>query len=139
MGALTDSHVVTLRALLRGDLRGYDRRIRDRAAAGWQDFLTTAFVLAVDRRFRPEQDPASVIRFVARVRERFDHTGREIDPATAEALVWAALGMHEPPSGPGTVTARSLLLLGLVADEDLGDTELTAFLADVLALSEADP
>jgi hypothetical protein len=135
--AATDSHAATLRALLRGDARGYDRRIRRLNTPGWADFLAAAFVVAVDRRFRPGQDPASVIRFVAGVRERYDHTGRDIDPTVAEALIWAALGAGTVPAAVGTVTVRTVLLLGLLADEDLSERELAAFIADVATLSEA--
>ncbi|MFI6757744.1 hypothetical protein ACIBF5_01180 [Micromonospora sp. NPDC050417] len=55
-------------------------------------------LFAVDRRFRLGQDCAPVIRFVAEVRERYDHSGVEINPATAESLIQATLGRHPPPS-----------------------------------------
>ncbi|HEX8346169.1 MAG TPA: hypothetical protein VF657_15725 [Actinoplanes sp.] len=134
---MTAGHAATLRALVRGDLRAYERRVRVPAEPGWEEFLATAFVVAVDRRFGPAQAPASVIRFVAGVRERYDRTGCEIDPGTAEALVWAALGRRPAPPADGTATARSLLLLGLLTDEGLTEHELTAFLTDVLDLVSA--
>lgn len=137
VATVIDGHAATLRALLRGELRAYERRLRILAEPGWERFLTTAFVVAVDRRFGPAQAPASVIRFVAAVRERYDRTGCEIDPGTAEALVWAALGRRPAPAAGGTATARSLLLLGLISDEDLTERELTAFLTEVVELVSA--
>lgn len=139
MGTVTEAHAVTLRALLRGDVRTFHRRLRLLAAPGWDDFLAAAFVMAVDRRFPPTPEPASVIRFVAGVRERYDRTGCEVDPAVAEALVWAALGVRGAPAAAGTVTARTLLVLGLLADEDLTDAEVDAFVTDVRGLHGAAP
>jgi hypothetical protein len=100
---------VALKDLLTGRLRAHGRRLRGFTDADWQryaDLLAGAFLLAVRRRFVSGQDRASVIRFVASVRERYDHTGGDVDPVVAEALVWAALGDREPvPVDAPAVTA----------------------------------
>ncbi|GAB3803412.1 hypothetical protein [Micromonospora zhanjiangensis] len=121
-----------LRDLLDGHVRSHDRRLRHFAESDWQryaDLLSGALLLAVRRRFRPGQDRAPVIRFVATVRERYDHTGHDLDPATAERLVWAALGETEPVpvTGPA-VAAQTLLVLGLLEDEGMPRAELDDFL-----------
>ncbi|MEU8423580.1 hypothetical protein AB0C15_22160 [Micromonospora sp. NPDC048835] len=57
--------------------------------------------------------------------ERYDATGRDVDPALAEALVWAALGERPPvPHNAAAMVARTVLLLGLLEDEGLTDREL---------------
>ena len=108
--------------------------------ADWRRYgalLTVAFALAVGRRFRPGDDRAPVIRMVAGVRERYDHTGYDIDPGAAEALVWAALGECVPlPAGRATVATQTLLLVGLLDDEGLSPAELDAFLRSAEDLAD---
>ncbi|MEU8257665.1 hypothetical protein AB0C06_25755 [Micromonospora inaquosa] len=121
-----------LRGLLAGRLRGHERRLSRFAESDWlryADLLAGALLVAVRRRFVAGQDRALVIRFVASVRERYDATGRDVDPVLAEALVWAALG-ERPPVPPDTaaIVARTVLLLGLLEDEGLTDRELDEIL-----------
>jgi hypothetical protein len=134
-----------LRDLLDGRIRGYDRRLRGFSEPDWQryaDLLAGVFLLAVRRRFRPGQDRAPIIRFVATVRERYDHTGHDLDPVIAERLVWAALGETDPipVTGPA-VTAQTLLVLGLLEDEGMPHAELDEFLtaAEAMAHPTAPP
>ncbi|RKR87127.1 hypothetical protein BDK92_1400 [Micromonospora pisi] len=121
-----------LRDLVLGRVRDHQRRLRrfdDNDLRRYAELLDAMFLLAVDRRFRPGQDCAPVIRFVAGVRERYDHSGVEIDPATAESLIQAALGQHPPPSMDATtVAAQTMLIVGLLDDEGLSPTELTTLL-----------
>ncbi|KAB1925599.1 hypothetical protein F8271_30400 [Micromonospora sp. ALFpr18c] len=123
---VTDPHAA-LRGLLTGRLRGHERRLHRFAEADWRryaDLLAGALLVAVRRRFVAGQDRAPVIRFVASVRERFDATGRDVDPVLAEALVWAALGERPPvPDSAAVIVARTVLLLGLLEDEGLTDSE----------------
>jgi hypothetical protein len=131
-----------LKDLLTGRLRAHDRRLRRFTDADWQryaDLLAGAFLLAVRRRFVSGQERASVIRFVASVRERYDHTGTELDPAIGEALVWAALGDREPvPVDAAAVTTRTVLLLGLLEDEGMPHSELADFLDSATAAAGPD-
>jgi hypothetical protein len=125
-------YAAAIRDLAVGRVRDYDRRLRRFDEAAWHryaELLDTVFLLAVDRRFRPGQDCGPIIRFVASVRERYDHSGTDIDPATAEALIQAALGQCEPLElDASTVAAQTMLVLGLLDDEGMSSTELTAFL-----------
>ena len=129
-----------LKDLLTGRLRAHDRRLRRFTDTDWQryaDLLAGAFLLAVRRRFASGQDRASVIRFVASVRERYDHTDGDLDPATGEALVWAALGDREPvPVDAAAVTAQTMLLLGLLEDEGMPPSELAEFLDAATAAAD---
>ncbi|PYC70420.1 hypothetical protein C7C45_13655 [Micromonospora arborensis] len=128
---VTDPHAA-LRGLLAGRLRGHERRLRRFAEADWRryaDLLAGALLVAVRRRFVAGQDRAPVIRFVASARERYDATGRDVDPVLAEALVWAALGERPPvPHDAAAIVARTVLLLGLLEDEGLTDRELDEIL-----------
>jgi hypothetical protein len=132
-----------LHDLIDGQVRRHDRRLRRFTEPDWQryaDLLSGAFLLAVRRRFRAGQDRAPIIRFVATVRERFDHTGHDLDPVIAERLVWAALGEAEPePVTRPAMAAQTLLVLGLLEDEGMAQSELDEFLdtADNLARSAA--
>lgn len=118
--------------MVRCRARDYHARLRRFDDADWERYgrlLTVAFTLAVGRRFRPGQDRAAVIRFVATVRETYDPTGREIDPRLAESLVSAALGERPPPPpDEHVVTCQSLLLGALLADEGTTGSALDSFL-----------
>lgn len=128
---VTDAHAA-LRGLLTGRLRGHERRLARFAESDWlryADLLAGALLVAVRRRFVAGQDRAPVIRFVASARERYDATGRDVDPVLAEALVWAALGERPPvPQDAAAIIARTVLLLGLLEDEGLTDRELDEIL-----------
>ncbi|MET8122080.1 hypothetical protein [Micromonospora sp. NPDC005189] len=129
---VTDPHAA-LRGLLAGRLRGHERRLRRFTEPDWRryaDLLAEALLVAVRRRFVAGQDRAPVIRFVASSRERYDATGRDVDPAVAEALVWSALGERPPvPDDAAAIVARTVLLLALLEDEGLTDSERDEILA----------
>ncbi|MFD0972681.1 hypothetical protein [Plantactinospora endophytica] len=125
-----------LRDLAIGKVRDHQHRIDRFDEPDWHRYgllVDTAFRLAAHRRFRPDgQDRAPVIRFVASVRERYHHTGYDLDPRLAESLLWATLA-GEPTPEPlhsQTHTAQTLLLIGLLDDEGLSRAELDRFLAD---------
>lgn len=146
MGAVTgrrSAPVAALRDLLLGRVRDHDRRLCRYDDETWEQhrrLLTATFHLAVGRRFRPGQDAAPLIRFVASVRERYGPTGYQVDPVTAERLLRAALGeVRPPPLDRQAVTAVTLLLAGLVEDEGLSPAEVDDLLAEaerLLRLSE---
>jgi hypothetical protein len=127
-------HVLTVRLLARGDLLGYQRCLhrldRQERLDTYADFLAAGFLLAVGRRFRPGRDDTSVARFVAVVRDHYALPA-ETD-ALGVALIRAALGEpHAPiPGSAQVVTVESVLLLGLLAEEDLTRAELDQFLTD---------
>jgi hypothetical protein len=129
---VTSPYAAAVRDLATGRVRDYNRRLRRFDDTAWRQYgelLDAVFLLAVDRRFRPGQDCAPIIRFVASVRERYDHSGVEIDPATAESLIHAALGQHPPVvlDAPA-IAAQTMLVIGLLDDEGMSPTELTALL-----------
>ncbi|BCL12900.1 hypothetical protein [Micromonospora sagamiensis] len=125
---MTKDPETALRSLLRGRLDRHERQVRGFAEPEWQrwaDLLAGALLVAARRRFPPEQDRAPLIRFVASARERYDATGLDVDPTLAEAVLRAALGEGSPPpEEAATLTARILLLLGLLEDEGLPPADL---------------
>jgi hypothetical protein len=136
-----------VRLLARADLIGYQRclNLLDRQAAvdTYAGFLAAAFLLAVERRFRPGRDESSVTRFVAGVRDHYALPAADVD-ALGMALIRAALGEQQPPitRSSQVITVESVLLLGLLADEDLTWVELDEFLAETGRLYDkyrADP
>jgi hypothetical protein len=139
---MVSGYAMALRDLAKGRVRDYQQRLRRFDEDAWQRYgqlLDAAFQLAVHRRFRPGQERAPIIRFVASVRERYDRTGNDIDPCVAEALVRAALDERPPvPMDRDAVTAQTLLVVGLFADEGLSPAELDAVLADAETLAAED-
>ena len=120
--------------MARGDLVGYQRCLHRLDRQGQLDtyagFLAAGFLLAVRRRFRPGRDDASVTRFVTGVR---DHYALPADAdALGGALIGAALGEPHPPftDTSQVIAVESVLLLGLLADEDLTRPDLDEFLAE---------
>ena len=136
-------YAALLRDLATGRVRDYQHRLRKFDELDWQRYgllLAAAFRLAVDRRFRPGQDRAPIIRFVASVRERYDHTGYDVDPTLAEALVWAALDERRPvPMERRAVAVQTLLVVGLLTDDGLSRAELDEFLSTAEAISTLAP
>lgn len=128
---VSDPHTA-LRGLLSGRLRGQECRLGRFAELDWRryaDLLAGALLVAVRRRFVAGQDRAPVTRFVASARRRYDATGRDVDPVLAEALVWAALGERRPvPDDAAAIVARTVLLLGLLEDEGLTNSDLDGIL-----------
>lgn len=134
--ARTSDFKELIRLLVRNDFEGHRRltEVLD-AQSGWHgyaEFLGAAFFVAIERRFRPGQDVATIIRFVAEAREQFDETGSDIDPVAAETLIRSVLGDQDASSLDGkTVGAiETVLLHKLLTDEDLTGEQLDAFLSE---------
>lgn len=139
--AVTTDQVATLRAYLAGDFEQYEqlykRMDRQAARTTFLALIDAAFFEAVDRRFAKDGTRADVIEFVADIRARSDRVS-EIDALTAERLIRAVLGDGtiddiEDKDRFGTET---VLLAGLIADEQLDDAGLDAFVADARKLAD---
>jgi hypothetical protein len=105
-----------------------------REAGGLAEFgvlFSTAFVVAVRRRFGPNRPAAEITRFVSSLPAR---PGEDIDPRAAEYLIRAALG-EAPADGldDNTKAIQVNLLDYLIADEKLDESALEEFLAQVRA------
>jgi hypothetical protein len=134
---VSDRQMEALRALLEGDDR-YEHLTREVLAegnlTGYGDLGLAAFTIAARQRFPAGWSPGDVISYVAALRARLRRSGVELDPRTAETLIWQALGRDDLPlpAGSPVNAAEDLLLVltDLVADVRVASTGLDALLAD---------
>jgi hypothetical protein len=139
--AVTAEQVATLRAHLAGDFEEYRRLwadlARSSARTGYITLISAAFFQAVQRRFAGKSGDAEIIEFVGNVRARFDESGDEVDPHTAEVLIRAVLGddSGEELDDDTVISTQITVLTALILDEDLDDAGLDRFLADAQKLA----
>jgi hypothetical protein len=139
---VTDDQVATLRALLSNDMDRYRQLFSglDRAEAkkGYSALVTAGFAEAVERRFGTSYRSADVAEFVASVRSRSDQVAAELDPDVAERVIRVVL--EDAPvddlSRNAITGAQLLLLIGLIADAQLGSHGLDQFLAGARKLAD---
>jgi hypothetical protein len=132
--SVTDDQVAALRALLAGNLDEHQQRLAqlDRAgSAGYTALVAAAFFGATYRRFSHTPTREEIIDLVSDLRARSESAAEEIDPATAEALIAAAMGDDMPEmDGRRRVRTQILLLAALVAEAELDGAALDSFMAD---------
>jgi hypothetical protein len=141
MTTVSDEHVATLRTFLKGDIEGhnrmYERLDREAAKAGYLPLLVSAFFEAVDRRFAKDSTKTDVVAFVGNVRARSEALAG-IDPQAAERMI-LAIYTDENVDDIDDGTKGELypiLLAGLIADEQLDDAGLDAFLSEARKLAD---
>jgi hypothetical protein len=139
---VTDDQVATLRALLANDRDRHEQLYAglDRAEVGkgYNALVTASFAQAASRRFGSSYTQADIITFVGSLRARSENVSQALDPDAAERVLNAALGdaSTQGISRENKATAQILLLMGLIADEQLDDAGLDAFLADARKLAD---
>jgi hypothetical protein len=139
---VTDDQVATLRAALTDDMDRYRQLFGqlDRTAAkkGFTALLAAAFGEAVERRFGQGRQRAEIVTFVGDVRSRSDRLARELDPDISERVIRAVLGdgSVRDVSDAAVVSTQTVLLMGLIADEQLDDAGLDVFLASARKLAD---
>lgn len=108
------------------------------ARSGYTALVAGAFCEAAERRFGTDFQLADVITFVGDVRARSERLARELDPDVAERVIRAALGdgSVRDLSDAALGGAQLVLLAGLIADEQLDDAGLDAFLVDARKLAD---
>lgn len=127
-----------MRAYLKGDADGYSRlvdRLDSAAKKAHGQLIGASFYIAANRRFAASSNNAEVVKFVGDLRARSDRLAEEIDPRQAERLIRASTFTDENVDGMDN-GLYSLLLAGLIADEQLTDSDLDAFLADACKLAD---
>lgn len=134
--AITDDHVAVLRAMLAGDFESYDRLTAQLDATdSWgEDYpvlIGAAFFEAVDRRFAKAFTRPEIVQFVAHARERFDQSGKDINPLAAERLILSVLTPESVDDlDDETVVLTQTVLLGeLITAQQLDDPTLDEFMA----------
>jgi hypothetical protein len=140
--AVTADQVATLRAFLARDFDRYERLHAqlDPAAAktGYTALIAAAFVEAVDRRFDQDSTNADVVEFVGAARAQFDREGDEINPNVAERMIRAVYTDEEIDDldTETLVGTQVVLLSALIANEELDDAGLDAFLVKARELAD---
>jgi hypothetical protein len=139
--AVTDEQVATLRAQLEGNLEEHKRLLAQldpaTARTGYAALIAAAFSLATDRRFAADGGRAQVTEYVASVRSTTESMA-EIDPRVAERLLLAVYTDEQISDIDVRVRYETqiLLLAALVADAQLGETDLDTFLAQARSLAD---
>jgi hypothetical protein len=141
--AASADEVATLRTYLAGDYDEYQRmhgRLDPVAArTGYTALIAAAFFEAVDRRFaKPGTTAADIIQYVGDVRARSARIGDALDPRAAERVVRHALGDGSIADlNDETVIGTQIVMLSaLIADEQLDDAGLDAFMAAARKLAD---
>jgi hypothetical protein len=117
---------------------------RSQADVGYSALISAAFFEAARRRFirngKPADD-AEVIDYIATVRGRSDDAADVIVPDLAERLTNYVLGKlpydaNQDIDPNVAIRIKTLLLAGLVGDEELSGPELDAFMTKARDLAE---
>ena len=130
-----------IRAVARKDWDTVDQLIATLDTAGWDggvQVIGAAFVVAVNRRFRPDYDAREVTRFVADLRSSYDHGGT-LPASETEATIRAALGEPELADGvqPDVALPAQVVVLGqLLREENLSEEQIEIFVAEVRSTVE---
>jgi hypothetical protein len=138
---VTDEQAATLRAFLTFQ-PAYERLTRELAGSGrlhgFGELIYAAFVTAVRRRFAPTWTSAQIVRFTARLRTELRTHGIDLDPLVTEILIRQALGDPVTSDHDDDTHARVIVfVLGeLIADEQLSDADLDAFLTKARVLAD---
>jgi hypothetical protein len=139
--AITTEHLGALRTYLTLDPEAVERSQQAILDAGRSDgfsvLLYAALVTATRRRFGSGWDRADIVRYVADIRTRGLEEA-EIDPVAAETILRRALGVNVASivDEASKASAQVLLLTELIADSDLDEIALSAFLAEARQLAD---
>lgn len=132
--AITDDQVALLRTQLRGEFDEYERLYPEfdkSQTDGYIELIGATFILAAERRFRPNGTRPDIIMFVAEVRSKTRAAAESIDPKIGERVLLAAL-TNEPIDdldADAVILAQLHLLVAITAAEGLSASEIDALLA----------
>lgn len=132
--AITDDQVALLRTQLRGEFDEYERLYAEFDKShtdGYIELMGAAFILATERRFRPNGTRPDLIMYVANVRSKTRKAAESIDPKIAERLLLAAL-TDEPIDdldANEVILTQLHLLVSMTAAEDFPASEVDGLLA----------
>jgi hypothetical protein len=138
MTRVTADAIDAMRAYLKGDADGYSRmvdRLDPAAKKAHGQLIGASFYIAANRRFAANPSNSEVVKFVGNLRALSDRLAEDIDPRQAERLVRASTFTDENVDDIDN-GLYSLLLAGLIADEQLTDSDLDAFLEDARKLAD---
>lgn len=128
----------TMRAYLKGDADGYSQmvdRLNPTAKKAHGHLIGASFYIAAKRRFAANPSNSEIVKFVGNLRARSDRLAKDIDPRQAERLIRASTFTDEDIDDIDNAL-YSLLLAGLIADEQLTESDLDLFLEDARKLAD---
>lgn len=143
---VSDMHVAALGAFLAEGpdilMERYGEEIKAETRSGFSLLIYYAFARAARLKFSPTYTFPQVIRYVADLRLLLGEDAHEVDPRAAEGLIRFSLGdktfSGRPPFGVDQLTmlrAELHLLVALMSDAELDETELEEFIEDAAALA----
>jgi hypothetical protein len=139
---VTNQQAAVLRAMLSGDIAEH-RRLREQLdpradQRPYAVLVSNAFIEAADRRFGSAATSEDVIAFVADVRAWADSVREGLDPAVAERVLLAAVGVGDVRGlDARTVrTGQAVLLTAMITDAGLEQAELDEFMTRVRAQAD---
>lgn len=139
---VTDEEVAPLRAQLSGRTEEHQRLFaqlsKEDVQTGYRALVTSAFMIAVERRFGRQTSPAALVEFVGEMRAHSDSLADKIDPHVAERVLQAVYANDRLSDlDARTVWQTHLLLLaGLVASARLDDNALDDLLAEARKMAD---
>lgn len=140
---VTDEQVAALRAQLAGEreehVRLFGQLDKEADGDGYTNLVGAAFFEAVDRRFAGRATVADVVEFVGDVRATSPQVADDLDPSAAERLIKFSLGVEVPVDDLDArkkFQTQLIVLAALIADEQLDDAGLDAFLAEARASAD---
>ncbi|MEV0404380.1 hypothetical protein [Actinoallomurus sp. NPDC050550] len=138
---VTGDQVAALRPVLTGDVAAHERlysRLDPASKNNYGVLIVAAFFEAAYRKFGKGGTPSDVAEFVKRARARSDDLATSIDPRVAERLILATFTDEQIDDISDELKGGHyiLLLAGLIADFNLSDSGLEAFLDDARKLAD---
>lgn len=139
---VTDETVAPLRALLTRQYEEHDRLLALLSPTaknpGYRVLVSSAFVVAVERRFARDVSPGDVMEFVADVRSRSPQLADQLDPVTGERVILAVFSGESlnDIDARKSWEAQSMLMTAIVGGENFDDAGLEGFLAEARKLAD---
>lgn len=139
---VTDEQIAPLRAQLSGRTEEHQRLFaqlsREDKQTGYRALVTSAFMIAVQRRFSRETSPAALVEFVSEMRAHSDSLAEKIDPRVAERVLRAVYTNDRLSDLDARAVWQTqlLLLAGLVSSARLDESSLDELLAEARKLAD---
>lgn len=123
-----------LRALLRGEVDTVAQQAESHD--DWNtvaEVIDAAFVLALERKFTPDDDPRDIAAYASKVSAQYkSEGGKALSAVVGDAVMWAALGedhLRDDIDPKELTLAQMILLHALISEEQLTEPQRDAFLA----------
>lgn len=127
----------TIEALAQADMERFvqlSRQLDTASNAEANNLIGAVFYLAVNRRWKPSDDSATIRSFVADMRSSMESERGEIDPIASEDLIFAAITgdtTKMEAMDPNTVfRLESLITFNVIQEFNMSNDEIQSFLTE---------